>query len=58
MTSIVFHSDLLYNWRLVSETSQRVLKPMKTSPRSSFKTPRVEYTALPAASVHSYEEFV
>ena len=29
MTSIVFHAELLYNRRLVSETSQRVLKPMK-----------------------------
>ena len=28
--SIVFHADLLYNWRLVSETSQRVLKPIKS----------------------------
>ena len=28
MASIVFHADLLCNWRLVSETSQRVLKPM------------------------------
>ena len=30
MASIVFQADLLYNWRLVSETSQRVLKPMKS----------------------------
>ena len=29
MASIVFHADLLCNWRLVSETSQRVLNPMK-----------------------------
>ena len=29
MASIVVHAGLLYNWRLVSQMSQRVLKPMK-----------------------------
>ena len=29
MASILFHADLLYNWRLVSETPQHELKPMK-----------------------------
>ena len=30
MASIAYHADLLYNWHLVSKTSQRLLKPMKS----------------------------
>ena len=30
MALLVFHADLIYNWRLVSETSQRLLEPMKS----------------------------
>ena len=30
MASIVFHGDLRYNWRWVSETFQRLLKSIKS----------------------------